>query len=1390
MRKITKFFQLYPEPLRDLGIVVLVALTAFVLAYLTGFAEMPLRSFVQDLQLLPLRGGLFVLAAAILFGIAVFAVRRWRQVARAEQQIREMVENAPVGVFLCTPEGRFLMANSTLVKILGYASAEELLAAARHTAQDIFVDPAKFGELVRQFDTTDVVQNFQTQLIRCDGAHIWCLCHVRAVRDARGALSFLQGDLRDITASKESEIAYRNLVDHSLEGISIFQNGRYVLANRAASELFGCTPQELLALTPEQTLALVHPDDRAAVFQHVQDRLAGKNIPARFIFQIVRNDGTPRWLEANASLIEYHGAPAILFLSVDVTERKHAQDEMQVNLLRTSILQDLSIALVRAGADLEAVANGVARVAAGALGDAAVVALVSEDGATLAPTAFGALQPERQAFLEAALKGARLPVAHSILERLVAHGEALWLPTLDAEMLARWQASPYRDYIQRFGMASYLGAPICHAGRVLGTLEVLRARGGAAYTADDQLLLQGLADRSAPVIVKAQLVNQAQTELNAPPQAQPTGSAAPLPAQALASQAAAWQARRDAKAAEQVQRAFAEALRDAAALLNRAAEYDQVLEGILETVARIVPYETATVYLREREQLRVARARGFDQYGLGEWIEDFTLPLALPKFQTLVKSGTPLVIPDTAAYDEWFLVPETRWIRSHIAVPIRVGAETVGMICLDSATPGEYQAEHGARLTAFADLAAAALHNAELLQQTERRAQQLSLLYDVGLTLNRVLDARTQLEFLFQIARRTLRADRMAFFRYNPNDQTMVFEVGIGMPDTVQAALAAHPLSVARGEGLTGWVAQQRLPALVADIRTDTRWLGTEDQVRSAVAAPVEHENELRGVLEATSFTPSAFNAQDERMMMLFANQVAAAMELTRLFHAQARRQHELEILRQANLQFTATFDRAQLISQILDCALRLVAADNAHFYLYEDDQLAFGGVLWADGQAHGEMFIPRPDGLTYAVARSGSMRVIDNVNADPLFTNWRWGGAIVGLPLRRGDQVRAVLNVALEHPHQFDSEELRALQLLVDQAAIALENVRNYAETQRQLRDAQLLHRAGAALNRTFSFALQLERLADFFMEAVGVDACCISTIDPTHHQLIIILDRDPIPDARVPAGTTFDLSEVAYLAAFLKTQKTLILHRNQPNLDPGIADNMDSYYWKSVLVLPLLAGQETIGIVELADQHAHHDFSADVVRLAESLAYQAASALQNARLFETLNRRAQELALLNQIARRVSGARTLDELGTIIEQEIRLFLPADAFYFALYNAAKESVFFQLFVEGAERLEPFECPLGPSLTRHVIRSHKTLRLDDFTRDAPPDDPPQLVGQVPTRAWLGAPMRLGERVIGIISLQSTQPQAYDIAQEQLLQTIADQVAVAVERVREAEALAP
>jgi diguanylate cyclase (GGDEF)-like protein len=164
------------------------------------------------------------------------------------------------------------------------------------------------------------------------------------------------------------------------------------------------------------------------------------------------------------------------------------------------------------------------------------------------------------------------------------------------------------------------------------------------------------------------------------------------------------------------------------------------------------------------------------------------------------------------------------------------------------------------------------------------------------------------------------------------------------------------------------------------------------------------------------------------------------------LANAQARTA-ELEALYQASLSLTSSLELTHVLQAILDTTFKFMQdTQDAHIFLYDGENLTLSTVQWADGRQQGVPFAtPRPEGLTYTVARQGEMILVPDMHLHPLFFNAPpdWEGAIIGLPLKIGQRVVGVLTVAFARPRAFPRAEVRFLRLLADQAAIMIENAR-----------------------------------------------------------------------------------------------------------------------------------------------------------------------------------------------------------------------------------------------------------------------------------------------------------------------------------------------------------
>ena len=170
--------------------------------------------------------------------------------------------------------------------------------------------------------------------------------------------------------------------------------------------------------------------------------------------------------------------------------------------------------------------------------------------------------------------------------------------------------------------------------------------------------------------------------------------------------------------------------------------------------------------------------------------------------------------------------------------------------------------------------------------------------------------------------------------------------------------------------------------------------------------------------------------------------------------------------------------------------------------------------------------------------------------------------------------------------------------------------------------------------------------------------------------------------------------------------------------------------------------------------------------------------------RIAESEASEAGRLVVVNRITKAAGATLDLDALMERVYQEIVPAFQADAFFIALYDEEASELDFRFEVDEGIRQPPERLPLGVGLSSLIVTERKPLIIRDFEQeqDHLPEAVPSGTGKTPA-SWLGAPLLVGERVIGVISVQAYRPYAWDEEDEQLLFTIADQVAVALENAR-------
>ncbi|HEX9332578.1 MAG TPA: sensor domain-containing diguanylate cyclase [Anaerolineales bacterium] len=205
----------------------------------------------------------------------------------------------------------------------------------------------------------------------------------------------------------------------------------------------------------------------------------------------------------------------------------------------------------------------------------------------------------------------------------------------------------------------------------------------------------------------------------------------------------------------------------------------------------------------------------------------------------------------------------------------------------------------------------------------------------------------------------------------------------------------------------------------------------------------------------------------------------------------------ELDALKKLSINLTSSLDLPDVLDAVVSEAMRLIEnARDVNIFLYKNHKLSFGAALDADGTHNKPWSKPRSNGLTYTVAREGTMIIVEDMQNHPLFQNvpQDWMGSIISIPLKVGNTVVGVMNMARSIIGGFSSSELRLLSLLSDQAAVAISNAslhqmisrQAYSDTltglpNRRALDERLEEEVLSARRNNYSFAVIMMDLDGF---------------------------------------------------------------------------------------------------------------------------------------------------------------------------------------------------------------------------------------------------------------------------------------------------------------------
>ncbi|MEW6566685.1 MAG: GAF domain-containing protein [Chloroflexota bacterium] len=351
-------------------------------------------------------------------------------------------------------------------------------------------------------------------------------------------------------------------------------------------------------------------------------------------------------------------------------------------------------------------------------------------------------------------------------------------------------------------------------------------------------------------------------------------------------------------AAEQERRRFASTLQEIARAISATLDPAQVFAQVLEQLDRVIEFDSASIFLLDRDRLRLVAARGFRDLNV---VIGKTIP-----FDTRVLIGRvlstrrPMVIEDVQVDQGWLKLeelPESLGIHGWIGAPLVVRERGVGVLSVDSRQAGAYGPTEVEVVSAFADQAATAVANAQLFHESQRRVRAMVALAETARVVTATLDLDELLRRILAQTMGSMQVEAASLALVDRSSGELEFRMAEG-----KGAEHVVGLRLKRGQGLVGWAVEHGEPVVVADARSDLRFWPEVDartglETRGLACAPIWVQDEVIGALEVLN--PEQGEILPDQLELLTG---IAGLAGTAIAHAQLFAETQAARLRYAGL--------------------------------------------------------------------------------------------------------------------------------------------------------------------------------------------------------------------------------------------------------------------------------------------------------------------------------------------------------------------------------------------------------------------------------------------------------------------------------------------------------